>query len=102
MELILAGGMITAKEALATGLISRVCKPEELVPQALELAKKIAKFSRPVLMLAKKAVLAAFNTPLDQGLTVERHIFHSTFGLHDQGEGMGAFSEKRKPSFKDK
>jgi len=102
MELILGGGMMTAEQAKAAGLVSCVCKPKELVPKAMELAKKISKFSRPVLMLAKKAVLAAFNTPLDQGLAVERHIFHSTFGLHDQGEGMAAFSEKRKPKFEDK
>ena len=36
-------------------------------------------------------------TPLSEGLNVERNLFHATFALEDRSEGMAAFIEKRKP-----
>jgi len=41
--------------------------------------------------------LVAPQTPLAEGLNVERDLFHSTFALEDRAEGMAAFIEKRKP-----
>ena len=51
-------------------------------------------------MMGKEAVNAAFETTLSQGVMFERRLFQSTFALEDQKEGMAAFVEKRKPSFK--
>lgn len=51
--------------------------------------------------MAKECVNAAANTTLDQGLLFERRVFHSTWGLADRREGMGAFSEKRKAEWTD-
>ena len=67
----------------------------------MTMANKIARFSKPALMMCKEAVNAADNMPIDQGLLFERRLFHSTFGTKDQKEGMGAFAEKRKPAFTD-
>ncbi len=53
--------------------------------------------SRPVAAMAKNAVNRAFETPLTEGLKVERDLFHATFALEDRSEGMAAFIEKRKP-----
>ena len=39
---------------------------------------------------------------LAEGLLFERREFHSTFALDDQKEGMRAFVEKRKPSFRNR
>jgi enoyl-CoA hydratase len=47
-------------------------------------------------------VNAAFELGLAQGVLFERRMFHSLFATEDQKEGMAAFSEKRKPDFKDK
>lgn len=100
MELALGGGMIGAERAVAAGLASRVVPHHTLMGEALSLAARIASKSRPMLMLAKEAVNAAYNTTLDQGMRVERRIFHSTFALDDQTEGMNAFAEKRKPDLR--
>ena len=62
----------------------------------------IAAQSRPATMIAKEAVAAAFEMPLEQGLLFERRAFHALFSTRDQKEGMAAFAEKRKPRFEDR
>jgi enoyl-CoA hydratase len=65
--------------------------------EALSAAEKIASMSRPAAAMAKEAINRAFETPLSEGMNVERNLFHSTFALEDRSEGMAAFIEKRKP-----
>lgn len=100
MELVLTGDMISAEEAERAGLVARVLPHNELVPFALKQATKIANLSKPIVKLCKESVLAASNTTLDQGMQVERRLFHSTFALADRREGMQAFADKRKPQWK--
>lgn len=101
MELILTGDFMTAEEACNRGLVSRLVEADKLVDDALNTAKKIAGMSKPVAMMAKEAVNAAFETTLETGLRYERRIFHSTFATKDQKEGMDAFASKRKPEWQD-
>jgi len=56
--------------------------------------------SRPAAMLNKEAVNRAFETTLAEGIRFERRIFHSSFAMEDQKEGMSAFAEKRKAEWK--
>jgi enoyl-CoA hydratase len=63
---------------------------------------RIAAHSKPVIAMAKEAVNAAYESTLAEGVRLERRFFHATFATQDQKEGMAAFSEKRKPAFKDK
>ena len=102
MDIVLTGNMISAKEALECGLVARVFSSDELLDKAMEAAKKIADYSKPVVMMAKESVNKAFETTLQEGLIFERRLFHSTFSTEDQKEGMTAFAEKRSPQFKDK
>jgi enoyl-CoA hydratase len=51
-------------------------------------------------MMAKEAVNRSYETTLAEGLRFERRLFHSMFALEDQKEGMAAFTEKRKPSWR--
>lgn len=101
MELILTGEYMGAEEACKRGLVSRIVKDEDLVSDALKTAKRIASMSKPIAMMAKESVNAAFETTLEAGLKVERRIFHSTFATKDQKEGMSAFIEKRDPKWED-
>jgi enoyl-CoA hydratase len=102
MEMCLTGRMMDAAEAERCGLVSRVVPAAELIDEALKTAAKIAALSRPVTMMAKESVNRAFETTLAEGLKFERRVFHSTFALEDQKEGMLAFSEKRPPSFRNR
>ena len=52
--------------------------------------------------IAKESVNRSFESSLREGLLYEKRAFQSTFALEDRREGMKAFVEKRKPSFKDK
>jgi enoyl-CoA hydratase/carnithine racemase len=51
--------------------------------------------------MVKDAINRAFEGPLAEGLAYERRAFHALFATRDQKEGMAAFSEKRKPQFRD-
>src|SRR6201993_1538152 len=95
--LCLTGRMMDAREAERSGLVSRIVPADKLMEEALGAAEKIASMSQPAAAMAKEAVNRAFETPLSEGLNVERNLFHSTFALEDRAEGMAAFIEKRKP-----
>ncbi len=100
MDWCLTGRFISAQEAEAAGLVSRVVPAAELMQTTLETAGKIAAWSLPAVLKIKEAINAAYEMPLAQGLLFERREFHATFALEDRREGMRAFVEKRKPEFR--
>ena len=102
MDLVLSGRNMDAQEAEMSGLVARVVARDDLHSEVTKLAETIAGYSRPVVRTAKKAVNAAMETTLSQGLKAEQHLFESTFALDDRREGMTAFSEKRKPEWKNR
>jgi enoyl-CoA hydratase len=99
MEMCLTGRMMDAAEAERAGLVSRVVPADKLMDEAKGAAKKIASQSRPIAMMTKETVNAAYETTLRQGILFERRLFHSMFATGDQKEGMSAFVEKRPPKF---
>ncbi|MBI1362330.1 MAG: enoyl-CoA hydratase [Alphaproteobacteria bacterium] len=99
MEMCLTGRMMDAAEAERSGLVSRVVPAADLLNEAKAVAKKIASQSRPIAMMTKESVNAAYETMLRQGMMFERRLFHSMFATNDQKEGMNAFVDKRPPKF---
>ncbi|MFO0838556.1 MAG: enoyl-CoA hydratase-related protein [Phycisphaerae bacterium] len=99
MDLALTGRMITAREAQAMGLISRVVPPEQWYDEALRICNELANKAPLALRLAKEAVQKSFETTLSEGLEYERKLFYLLFATDDQKEGMRAFLEKRSPVF---
>jgi len=102
MDMCLTARNMDAQEAERAGLVSRVVPLDRLMEEAMAVAEKIAGYSLPVAMMIKESINRAYETPLTEGVRVERRIFHSQFALEDQKEGMAAFVEKRKPNFKNK
>ena len=102
MDLCLTARMLDAQEAERAGLVSRVVPLDKLMEEAMAVAEKIAGYSLPVVMMIKESINRAYETPLAEGVLFERRAFHSQFALEDQKEGMAAFLEKRKPTFKNR
>lgn len=102
MEMILTGKSISADEAYRIGLVNHVVPPESLMEEAKKIATDIA--SKPPISIrsAKEAILRAQDTTLEVGLEFERKAFYMLFATEDGKEGMKAFLEKRKPTFKGK
>jgi len=102
MDVILSGRFLTAAEAVEFGLVSRVVPREHFFTEALKVAQTMATKGPIALRFAKEGVLKAFETPLTEGLEYERKLFYTLFATEDQKEGMRAFVEKRKPTFRGK
>jgi enoyl-CoA hydratase len=99
MDMVLTGRTMDAAEAERAGLVSRIVPTAKLLEEAMAVARTIAGLSPNAVMLTKEMVNAAFETPLSQGIKLERRLFHSLFAFEDQKEGMAAFMDKRKPTF---
>jgi enoyl-CoA hydratase len=99
MDMLLTARMMDAAEAERAGLVSRVVPAATLIDEALAVAETINGFSAPSVALVKELVNLAYQTPLRDGVAVERRYFHALFGSHDQREGMEAFLAKRAPQF---
>jgi len=102
MDLCLTGRMMDAEEAERAGLVARVVPAAKLMDEAMKAAAKVASLSRPAVMLAKEAVNRAYETTLAEGIRFERRMFHASFAMEDRKEGMEAFVEKRKPTWKNR
>ncbi len=102
MELILSGGFMSAKEAEARGLVSRVVPAELVLEEAKKLALDIAGKPPVAVRFAKEAVNKVYELPLTEGLEYESRLFITLFSTEDQKEGMDAFLNKRKPEWKGK
>ena len=100
MDLCLTARLMDAAEAEKAGLVARVIPADKLVEEALAAATTIASYSLPVVMMIKESINRSFESSLNEGLLFERRVFHSSFALDDQKEGMAAFVEKRKAEFK--
>ena len=102
MDLNLTGRMMDAAEAERAGLVARIVPADKLMEETLAAAKKIASMGRLAVIANKEAVNSAFETPLAEGLKLERRLFYGLFASEDQKEGMAAFIEKRPPNFKNR
>ncbi|AWI78245.1 enoyl-CoA hydratase [Parazoarcus communis] len=100
MDMCLTARFMDAAEAERAGLVSRVVPADKLLEEAFAAAETIAGYSLPVVMMIKESINRAFESSLNEGLLFERRVFHSSFALNDQKEGMAAFVAKRKPVFK--
>ncbi|WP_245451051.1 enoyl-CoA hydratase-related protein [Borborobacter arsenicus] len=100
MQMVMTGMMVDAALAERKGLVSEVVAPGALMERALEIAGEIAAMSVAITPYAKRAVRAAANLPLEEGLKLEHRLTVEAFDTEDRVEGLRAFAEKRKPGFK--
>lgn len=99
-ELLLLGRAITAAEAQAMGLVSRVVPAEvPVLDEARRWAQELAAMPKAALAATKQLVRAAAAGPSDALAELERTLFLSLWGEPDHVEALQAFLEKRQPQF---
>lgn len=95
-ELIFTAKAISAEEALRIGLVNKIVEhPEELMIEALNMAKAIAKNAPLALKYSKEAINKGMQADIDTAIAIENNLFGLCFATSDQKEGMSAFFEKR-------
>ena len=99
-ELIYTGKVIAADEALRIGLVGSVVEPEELEGAVDALLAAILKNAPIAVRYAKACINGNYDLSADESIALENHYFAKCFTTEDQKEGMVAFLEKRKATFK--
>jgi enoyl-CoA hydratase len=100
MRMLLTGEPVSARDALAMGLVSEVVADAEVFNAAMKVAMTIASMPPLAVLQIKEVVLAGQDASLETGMALERKAFQLLFATNDQKEGMRAFLEKRKAEFK--
>lgn len=102
LEMAMTGGMILANEALAYGLVNKVVPLPDLLKTAIETAKICGTRAPLALERIKKSIHEGMNRTENVANELEAKMFGELFVTDDKKEGVRAFIEKRKPSFKGK
>lgn len=97
--LAMLGEKITAEEAASWGLIWKVVDDDQLLAEALQLARHLATQPTRALALIKRAFNATLTNHLDAQLDLERDLQRIAGMTDDYREGVAAFFEKRPPRF---
>lgn len=100
MLICLTGQTFSGREAFEMGLASKVVPDAEVLNVALETARSIAKMPPLAVQQIKEVLLAGQDASLETALMLERKAFQMLFDSADQKEGMRAFLEKRKPTYR--
>jgi enoyl-CoA hydratase/carnithine racemase len=98
-EMALTGDALSATEALACGLVSRVVPDAELLPAARELAGRIAANPPHAVRMARRLLREAWNNQLDTVLEMSASMQAVAHTTADHKEAMAALREKRRPRF---
>jgi len=102
-ELLLTGEGVDAREAERIGLVTKVVPPEELERATEELAAKLRGLSGVVLRLTKRAIYEGAGLPFEKAMEhVERLYLERLMSTEDAKEGLQAFLEKRKPTWRNR
>jgi enoyl-CoA hydratase/carnithine racemase len=100
LELIMTGDKISAAQAAAMGLITRVVPKEQLEAEVEALANKLAGKSPAVMRLGLTAFYDTQDMALEPALRHLQEQLVAVLGTEDAREGLTAFLEKRAPVWK--
>lgn len=98
--LALLGDKLPAEKAESWGLIWRCVEDDQLMEEAMQLARHLATQPTKGLALIKRALHASTQNTFDQQLELERDLQRLAGRTEDYREGVSAFMEKRTPNFK--
>ena len=99
-EMALLNTVLSAEQALDWGLINKMVPDDELMTNAMAMARKLAQGSMTAYGETKRLILAGATESLESQMELEGRAISSLAGSPDGREGVGAFIDKRKPEFK--
>jgi enoyl-CoA hydratase/carnithine racemase len=102
LDMMITGRTLGPEDALAIGLVNYVWDRGEFWDRTLDYARELTKGATRAQGLIKRAVVEGVELPLTYGLALERELQNRLFITDDAHEGLTAFVEKRKPTFKGK
>jgi enoyl-CoA hydratase/carnithine racemase len=102
MEMLLTGDMVSADDAYRIGLVNRVVKAGKASEHALELARQIASKSMLTVKLGKEAFYRQRELNLADAYKLTIDVMVDNMLARDAEEGIGAFIEKRDPTWEDR
>lgn len=99
-EMMLTGDRVSAQQAFEWGLVNRLVEPDQLIPEATALARRIASGPMLAIELTKRLIVGA--TREDLAHQMEREAWGQSIasGSDDSREGVASFLEKREPHWK--
>jgi 2-(1,2-epoxy-1,2-dihydrophenyl)acetyl-CoA isomerase len=101
-HLVFTARMVEAVEAQRIGLFERVVPADEFEAEVRALAAELAAKPPLALAAARQSLARSFDSDLGEMLEAERQAQMRCFRSADVREGIAAFHEKRKPSFRGK
>ncbi len=99
LEIILSADIISAEEGYRIGILNRLTTADELMNEAVKLAKTILSRGPVAIREAKRVSKRGLDLSLEKGLELEKKAFGALFSGNEPKEGLSAFLEKRKPNF---
>ncbi len=99
MEMLLLGELLSAEAALAHGLVNRVVAPDDLAGTAMTMARAIASKSPLTVAIGKEAFYRQLELPVADAYAFTASVMAENMMARDAAEGIGAFLEKRPPSW---
>jgi enoyl-CoA hydratase/carnithine racemase len=102
MEMLLTGEMISAEDAFRIGLVNRVVPAGAEREEAIKLARKIAAKSTHVVKIGKEAFYRQLEMGLADAYAYTSQVMVENMMARDAEEGIGAFVQKRKPTWEDR
>lgn len=100
LEVLATGRDITGDEAMAWGLVNRVCPPEQLEETTAAFATQLAQAAPLAFSLTRQLFHRAPGLDLAGALTLEEEFQGQAGSSADFREGLAAFEQKRTPRFR--
>jgi enoyl-CoA hydratase/carnithine racemase len=102
MEMLLTGDLVSADDAFRMGLVNRVVAPGQERDEALAFARKVAAKSSHVVKIGKEAFYRQLELGLADAYQYAADVMVENMMARDAEEGIGAFVDKRTPTWEDR
>lgn len=100
-EMLFTGSRFMARELEPTGFLNYVVEREDVLPTAMDIARRIAGKSLPAIIARKQACIASEGLSWTDAYHAAQALSGRLAGGTDGAEGVAAFLEKRSASFGD-